>query len=479
MVYKAIRPLKDTSNEALWNAIRNDASPDFQRRIPEATKAGISDGLENLHKYRPLRNEFMDSLINRIGLVLVQNASWSNPLAEFKRGMLSFGDTIEEIMVGLIEAVTYSPNRDYMERDIFGTHVAPSESNFHRLNRKEMYPISVNEDQLSQAFLEADGLAKFVSKVLEAPINSDQWNEFLVTCRLFAEYEQNGGFYHVNIPDLTTSASTEADAKFALRKMRAMADTLPFVSTKYNASKFPSFANRSDLVLFTTPEFNASVDVEALAGAFNVSKAEMYGRNISIPKENFGIDGCQAIMTTKDFFVIADTKMENTSMRNPVSLNTNYFFHHWQIVSASRFVPAVMFWDGADDEVIVVSPVITSLAAITIEPDGETPVSNVNRGGLVAFHAIATLSDATTVDSPVQWGVLGNTSNATQITQDGVLHVGGDEDSDTLTVVARTTWIDPLNPDHSDAKTATLEIPVVGDRIPEWGPAYVPPVVTP
>lgn len=477
MAYKAIRPLKDTSNVALFNAIRNDASPDYQRRIPEATKAGISDTIENLHKYRPMRNEFIDALVNRIGLVIAQNMTWTNPLAEFKRGMLSFGDTIEEIQLGLLQAHTYSPDRDYMERDIFGTHNTPAESNFHRVNRQNYYPISVNEDLLNRAFLEPNGVAEFISKLMEAPVTSDNWDEFLMTCRLFSEYEQNGGFYHVNVPNVSALSSTEADSKATLRKMRAMADTLPFVSTQYNAAHFPTFANRDELVLFGTPQFNAAIDVEALAGAFNVDKAKMHGRVVTIPEEQFNIEGCQAIMTTKDFFVIADTKIENTSQRNPVSLNTNYFLHHWQIISASRFVPAVMFWTGADDEVINVSPVITSLAAITIEPDGDDPVTTADRGGLTAFHVEATLSDGEKVDSPVQWAV-GAESSATYISQEGVLHVGGDEVSESLTVVARSTWIDPANPGHSSSKTATLDVPVSGDLIPDWGyDAPVDPVV--
>ena len=42
-------PLKPTiSNEALLNAIRNDASLDYQRRIPVATKGRVSEQLDAL-----------------------------------------------------------------------------------------------------------------------------------------------------------------------------------------------------------------------------------------------------------------------------------------------------------------------------------------------------------------------------------------------------------------------------------------------
>ncbi|WP_218937956.1 hypothetical protein, partial [Bacillus cereus] len=113
---------------------------------------------------------------------------------------------------------------------------------------------------------------------------------------------------------------------------------------------------REDLILIVTPEVKANIDVEALAAAFNLSPVDMYARVIPVPTEQMGIDNAQAILTTKDFFVIADNLLENTSQPNPVSLGTNYFLHHWEVISASLFVPAVMFWTGADDQSIRVRP---------------------------------------------------------------------------------------------------------------------------
>lgn len=475
MAVKEIRPLKDTSNIALFNAIRNDSSSLYQQRIPEATKAGIADTIENLHRYRPMMNEFIDALVNRIGSVYARNISWTNPLAQFKRGMLTYGDTIEEIQTGLLRAHLYAPDREHMEQDIFGTEAIPAESNFHKVNRQEFYKITVNEPLLMRAFLEPNGIASFIGQIMEAPMTSDNWDEFLMTCQLFPEYEKNGGFYHVHIDDVAALNSTEAHAKSALRKMRAMADTLPFISTKYNAAGMPTHASREDLVLFASPEFQAAIDVEALAGAFNVDKADVYGRIITIPKEQFGVNGAQAIMSTRDFFVIADTRLENTSQYNPVSLGTNYFLHHWEVISASRFAPAVMFWTGADDEVINVSPTLETINAITIEPvDGEA-VTSATRGDLLAFHVTAVDSDSTVIDDPVTWGLVGAESSRTFITQQGVLHVGGDEAADSVKVVAETTWIDPADP-QAPSLTAEKVVPIIGDLTPVWPDVETEPV---
>lgn len=436
-----IRPLKENSNEAILDAIRNGASSEYVRRIPNATEAGISETLEQLTRYRPLWNEFVDALVNRIGTVVVRNMSWSNPLAMFKRGMLYYGNTIEEIQVGLLDAHIYDPDREYMERDLFGTERPWVESNFHTVNRQEFYKITVNDTMLRRAFLEDGGLNQFISALMTSPQTSDEVAEFELTTRLISEYEAIDGFYHVNVPDVSALTSTEADAKAALRKLRGMAGNLQFPSTRYNAAHMPSFARPDELILITSPEFQAAIDVEALAGAFNIDRANLTGKIVTIPKSHFGVGGMQAILTVPDFFVIADSVLENTSQYNPAALQTNYFLHHHEVISASRFVPAVAFWTGADDEVIVVSGTIDSVSPITAD-DGGSAVASIARGGIAAYAASGVGNAA---DKSVVWSVDGAESAKTYISNYGVLHVGIDETAASITVIATSAWVNPTN----------------------------------
>lgn len=456
--------LRDTDNAVIMDQIRSQLSNDYQRRIPEATKAGVASTMETLHQYKVHHNEFIESLVNRIGVVFARNMTWSNPLSEFKRGMLEYGDTIEEIQVGLLRSYTWDPDREYMEKVLFAREVPHVEANFHKVNRQEMYKVTVNEHMLRRAFLEQGGLASFASKIMEAPITSDNWDEFLTTMALFAEYEKNGGFYHVHIPAVTWDNTAEAGAKHALRKMRAMAETLKFPSTRYNAAHMPTFANRDDLVLFTTPEYAAAVDVEALAGAFNVDKAQMSSRTIIVPQEQFNIPGAHALLTTSDFFVIADTLIENSSQWNPASLSYNYFLHHHQIVSASRFVPAVLFWEGQDDEVINITNSVASLAKPVVKDSNGDTVTTVIRGKVYEATTVVTATDPDVqVRDGIVWSVSDHTSTHTHVSATGVLTVGGDETSDSIRVKASTSGTGAPKV-QSSATVLTVD----GDVRPEW-----------
>jgi hypothetical protein len=456
--------LKDVPNHDILNAIRNEGTMEYQARIPEATKGNIQDTLENLTRYRPQMNQFISAFVNQIGLIMAQNISWSNPLAEFKKGLLTHGDTIEDYMVDLVEAHTYSHDRNYMEKDLFGQYTPRVKTNFHRINREEFYPVTIKESVLRRAFLNDTGLTGLSAQIMQAPMESDQWDEFLVMVNLFAEYEKNGGFFKVQVPALDSINSTDANARTVLKVMRAFIDTLSFRSRKYNPAAMSTAAKPEDLVIFCTPEFRAAVDVDALAGAFNLDKSNLNARIIAIPAEHFGIEGAQAIMTTRNFFIVGDTLWQTTSQENAVGLTHNFYLHHHQIVSASTFVPAVLFTTKSGDEVISIQTPVTGITDVAAYDRLGGTVTSVTRGELYSLT-----SEAIT-DGPndgVKWSVAGATSLQTYITQQGVLHVGADEPSTTITVKATTTWIDPNDP-QKDGYTDTLVLAVTGSLDNEY-----------
>lgn len=461
-------PLKNVSNYDILNGIRNHADFTYQNRIPEATQGNISDVVATLTTHRPLMNQFLDAFINRIGKTVANTRDlWNNPLDRFKMENLVYGDTIQEYKVGLIKSKTYDPDRESTEKDIWGTEKPPVEVNYHTRNRMEKYKISVNQDLLRAAFLEEGGLSTVITQIMEAPVMSDNIDEFILTMSLVKEYERNGGYFHMRIPEVSSWDSGEAEAKHSLRRMRALAGNLAYPSTKYNAAGMPAFCRPEEMIMLTTPEFKAALDVEALASMFNLDKGESpFARVITVPKEYFGVDHCEAILTTESHFVLADTLLENTSIFNPDSLQTNYWRHHHGVYSISRFTPAIMLSTKFDDEVVTVQTPVTAVANITVLPDEDGVVATeVNRGDWIALDVEVTTEAER---EGVLWAVTsGATSLGTYVTPTGVLHVGPDETSASVTVKAFSTYVDPANP-LAKRFEAEKSITVVGSVIPEW-----------
>lgn len=455
-----IRPLRDDLSNVEWlNAIRNEAGYDYQRRIPEATQANVQDVVQNLTSFQPLMNEFINVLVNRIGLVLFKNTLWTNPLAKFKRGMLTHGDTIEEIMTGLLEATVYDPDRDELEKEIFGAMTPEVQASYHKVNRRNRYKLTVKEPLLRQAFLSNDGLSRFITDLMSAPQTSDQWDEFLLMSNLFKEYDRAGGFFNVQVGDVGAQESDSTDARFMLRRLREFANTLPFISRQYNAAGMPVAANPDELELFITADADAALDVEALAGAFNIDRMNFASRKTVMPAQYFGIDGVQAILTTRNFFVVADQHITTTTAQNPAALLTNYWLHHWEVISASRFVPAVMFSTRPGEVIEIPDTPVTGVSAITVTDDEGTTVTSIERGTLYVASAEA---ETTGVNTAVRWELVGAQSEFSKLSQTGVLYAAPNEAATQLTL--RAYAVDTDIPQL----VAEATVNVTGDLLTLW-----------
>ena len=462
-----LKPWVNPNNIDIFNAIRNNSGTDYQRRIPNADKANIDETINGLLNWTPSMNEFLYSLVNVIGLQIYKNVNlFQNPLAKYKRGMLTTGDTIEEIMNGLLEAHRYNANAEYLEADIFGTERPETQVNFHKINRKDYYKLSINEVELRKAFTSEFGLSNFITNLMSTPQTSDQWDEFLITASLFAEWHKFGGYFNVNIPDVSAQGSTQADSQFALRRMREMGDTLPFLSRRYNPAHMPMSVQRDELELFITPEANAAIDVEALAGAFNIDKADFATRKTIIPAEYVGIDGFQAMLTTKEFFVIADSLMETRSAQNPVGLVINYFLHHQQVISASRFAPAILFTSTEESTpIIIVDTPVVEVTNPTVQDMGGDTVTDLIRGDSYQITADAITNPTGGDNDAVRLVLVGAESPRTKLWQTGFMTIGIDEAATSLTI--NTVAVD------DETVTSTSSFDVVGDLARLWPNAEV------
>lgn len=462
------------SNVDLLNAIRKNAAIDYQRRIPDVTKANYKQTLQNILQFSANRNEFVDVLVNRIGLtIFAANSTWNNPLSHFKRGLMQYGETIEEIMVGLIDAYVYDPDRNYLEGMLFGQHRPEAQTSFHQINRQNFYPLTVNQDILARAFISDDGLSSFINQLMVAPNKSDQWDEYLSMANLFREYYDNNGFFKVQVADLSSETVSASDAQYFLKKLRQYAAILPFISRHYNAAGMPVAADIDELELFITPEAQSSVDVQALAAAFNIEYQAFPSRSTVLPSEHFNIPGVQAILTTRDFFVAADTKFETTSVNNPTGLYNNYFLHHWSIISASRFVPAILFTTEAGTVIELDATPVTSMGALTVQDQTETTVTDVARGDLYQVNGSAVTTPTGGWNDQVILTLAGTgvmaqpLSSLTKLTQTGVLVVGPDEANEQFTITATAG--------DNQSIVGTITVTVVGDLLTLWPDPSVTP----
>ena len=456
------------TNSVLAEKIWLEAGNDFQQRIPNPTVNSLEATWRALFKpgNNAYLNQFMDVLVNRIAYTYVRNLEWTNPLAVFKRAKLNYGTTVQEIALNWVKAHAYKDDIESLLR----LHRPEGDVAYHTQNRQDKYPISVVLPELKNAFLDDYGLNRLVAGIMQAPVNSDNYDEYRIALNMLATYESAYGFYKY---PLSKTPSDEASGKEFLTAVRTLVGMLQFPSARYNAASVsvPVFAKPSELVLLVTPAVAASLSVEVLSSIFHVEMAEVNVRQIIV--DEFPIPNTVAMLTTEDFFILQDTLYENASFYNAETMTTNYYLHHWEIVSASPFAPAILFTVGDSGTTVpTVKQAVTGITltgASTAEAGTQVQLS-VNLTGtmtpdgygvavepdaaLFEVSAVTAKPDDSTAGSPIDIDPM-----RTYVDKFAVLHIA--EDMPTGAVVTVTATSAYINPSAAtSAYTATHAVTI-------------------
>lgn len=421
------------------NAIRNSSSDNFQRYVPLADAENVAEVGAGILMTQPIMNEFMNQLIDRIGLVVLKSVQLQNPLKNFKKGMMPLGRTIEEIFTDIAHSKQYDP--EDAEDTVFRREMPDVHTLFHERNRQEYYKQTVQDDSLKSAFTSWGNFESFISQILNAIYNGAEVDEYKYMMLLMDNYYAKGMF---KVEEVDEPKDKESGEDF-VKKLRATARkmTLPMGTRDYNAMAVHTKSDMADLHLFITPDLEAQLDVDVLAKAFNMDRANFLGNMTVI--DGFSSDGIEAILVDKDFFMVYDTLQKMETIRNPQGLYWTYFYHVWQVLSASRFENAVAF----------VSEDVDNVQQVIVDP----AVSSIKQGGEAKFKGV--IRDTDGKDRDIEWDVEamndGDLEDDTKIDSDGKLSVDDDQEGQ-LKVTA--TVKEDTDDDDSDEVTGEAVVRV-------------------
>ena len=242
--------LNATSADIL-DVVRNDIGGTYADMVPAVERN--ADGTINneslraigtiIMDYQPLQNAFLSALVNRIGRVLITSRLYENPWAGFKKGLLEYGETVEEIFVNIAKPFTYDPEK--AETDIFKREIPDVRAAFHTMNYQKFYKVSVSNDQLRQAFLSADGITDLIGRIIDSLYTGANYDEFLTMKYLIAKMALAGNIYAVNVPEVTAD-----NARSVVSTIKGIGNEIQFMSTKYNIAGVQTYTRAADFSRF-------------------------------------------------------------------------------------------------------------------------------------------------------------------------------------------------------------------------------------
>lgn len=462
---KAVKGINELNSADILNVTRDEIGGTYADQIPEAIKEGqmitLASGAqvkatnqdsimrlraigEIMTEFQPLANAFLTNIVNRIGRVIITSKMYTNPWSAFKKGRLEEGETIEEIFVAIAKPYQFDPQK--AESEVFKRRIPDVRAAFHSMNYQKVYPTTVSNDQLRQAFLSWQGITDLIAKIIEQVYTAAQYDEFLVMKYMIAKLALKGEIYSVQIPPVTIANSREVTTA-----MVSQARKLTYLRPDFNSEKVKTHTQPEDLYTILTSDVESIFDVNVLALSFHMEKAELLGRQIGVdgfgtidaerlaeifeddPFTNYvpfteeeldDLSSITALMVDKDWFMIFDNYDNMTEIYNPQGLYWNYFYHVWKTFSVSPFNNAVLF----TEETPAVLSVAVSPTAVTIA-----------KGQGAKFTASVVTTGFASKE--VKWELTGSTSADTTV-DNGVVNIGADETATTISVKATSIFDD-------------------------------------
>ncbi len=423
-------------NESLktsLNAIREISSEIYHRYVPIIDEnTDISTFANPIMNYPVVYNEFQNQLINKLVYTQFELKAFRNPLVVLEGDRLPLGYGGENVYVNPAKGRQFNVN-DFA--GLLVKYEADVKVEYLTLNMDLQYCVTYTRQQLKKAFRSWEDLETFIDELSNSLYNGAFIDEWRFTKQLVSSAYSN----NMVITELVTPVTDETTGKAFIQKVRELFLNFQLPSTLYNAwSKVggegrpvTTWTNPEDVVLLIRNDVRALTDVEVLASAFNMNKADFLANNVLLV-DNFDVyddegvkvfDGSNIIggLFDKSWFKIRRQDMFMESFYNPNNRTTQYYLNLIKMYRFSLFANGVLFvtenpvvnptalaFEGGNTGSVAVSGTLTdnvittpaqATATITIE-SSDTDVATASiEGKVITITGVAEGTATITISS--------------------------------------------------------------------------------
>lgn len=418
------------------NAIREMSISDgkaYHQYVPiidDSTDIGaLSQPILN---YVNVRNDFMSMLINKLVASKFEVKYFKNPLQILEGDQLPLGYATESTFVNPAKG------RKTNVEDFAGLlakYEADVKVQYFAINMDLQYPVTVSYTQLKKAFMSWDALERFIDGLSMSLYNGAYLDEFRFTKNLV------GGAYLKNqaVIETVSAVNSEANAKAFVTKMRELYLNMQMPSTKYNAwakvggygKPVTTWSMPEDIVFLIRNDVLAYLDVNVMASAFNISKADLLGR--ILPVDNFDafddegtkiFDGSDVLgfIGDKSWFQIQRQDMFVEEFRNPNNRTYQMYLNLIKQYNYSLFANGVIIATDMPD---------VDATAVEAKPDTISVAAGAKAKSYVTLTPITSTATVTASSSATTYATVTVASDGSYVEITGVA-----EGSATITVTA-------------------------------------------
>lgn len=298
-------------------------------------------------------NDFV-GLLKKVVYTAVYNKTFNNPLAQLEGDRMPLGNFIEDVYVNPAKARGFNVN-DFA--GLLQKYEAEVATQYLAVNSDLQYCVTITREKIRNAFTSWDQLEGLISGMVNSLYNGAYITRYNQIKGLpLAAFKAGAIKYEV-----INNPTDESTAKNLIRKMRADYSKFQIPSTRFNAwadvkgegaFALKTWSDPEDIVVMISADVEALVDVEVLAAAFNMSKADFLGRMIVVDDfSQYNDDGTVAVDGSAIKAVICDrawfkVKTQDFAMDEFYNANNRtwqYYLNDVRMTNYSLFANAKVY----------------------------------------------------------------------------------------------------------------------------------------
>lgn len=342
------------------NAVRSMMSESAQNDVPVLAEGDdISKFANPILNYKAHTNEFISVLVDRIMFTAVEVKRYSNRLARLKKGRpYPLGTDVQQIYENPVNPMGY--NGENLS-GILKLYKGDTKVAYYSRNRQDVFPLSINREELMGAFVSYESFNRFVSAKINSVFSGNEIREF----NLFKQSIVDAYANNVILGRKLAMPATKDEAEDMVATIRETAMNMTFPSTAYNnyinqpgavGDPVETWSEADRIVIIIRSDLINKLGVKVLAMAFNMAEADFRNNLIvvdSFDYDNYDLENRKRTgKTLSDIgFVICDEALfqvyDNIQTAEEdfigSSLTWQYFFHVWQIYGICPFANAMVF----------------------------------------------------------------------------------------------------------------------------------------
>ena len=291
--------------------------------------------------YEPTTITELGGMIGKIAYSVIRENTANDPLAVFDKMPVNKGDTIEQAVVQMAESLSYDEDGDdALKREDSLKFAVKYFKGWTRKKFKKTVDIPEIRKVLSKDIDVSDVTSKIVSSMTEGDKHEKYLNvrDLLTWGRQSADGGTGAVLVRAETVNFDATNST-IDYKGVLVALKNAVSGMKFVNTSFNSISLKRRTRPEDIYILMPYQLKNKLDVEELAGVFNLDKAELKERII---ETDSGIEGGSYYIYVVDKHAVLDfTRLyEMVDEKNADGLFWNYYLHTERLYALSPLFDA-------------------------------------------------------------------------------------------------------------------------------------------